>query len=307
MAFVAGYVSNERQYTTAELVERLGSFSILPGEAAACEQRVVEIPHGHLLIKHRMTYPIPPRLVVDERGSTLATLGFLDADPKDALTACVGSDARSLDDCEGEFIAAFADVASGTLHVVNDRFAARPCYILRTAHAVYFSSNVAWLFVLARQPYRPDLVGWLEAFSYAHTNGARTTADGVFRTHFAATHHHVSKDLMRNVRNRDQRQRELIAAALNAPPWLLSDGRTAAGSSATTSTRAFTSASNAMRPGAVGSASPRRRRLCRGETARGRVIRGRLRLSLPSPPGRPVGLRDHRLARTEICLFLTPW
>jgi Asparagine synthase len=181
MAFVAGYLSKERQYTTEELVERLGSFSILPGEAAACEQRVVEIPHGHLLIKHRMTYPIPPRLVVDERGSTLATLGFLDADPKDVLTACVGSDARTLDDCEGEFIAAFADVASGALHVVNDRFAARPCYILRTAHAVYFSSNVAWLFVLARQPYRPDLVGWLEAFSYAHTNGARTTADGVQR------------------------------------------------------------------------------------------------------------------------------
>ena len=35
-----------------------------------------------------------------------------------------------------------------------------------------------------------------------------------FQTHFAATHRHVSKDLMRNVRNRDQRQRELIAAAL---------------------------------------------------------------------------------------------
>jgi predicted kinase len=35
-----------------------------------------------------------------------------------------------------------------------------------------------------------------------------------FRTHFAATHRHVSKDLMRNVRNRDLRQRELIAQAL---------------------------------------------------------------------------------------------
>ena len=35
-----------------------------------------------------------------------------------------------------------------------------------------------------------------------------------FQTHFAATHRHVSKDLMPNVRNRDQRQRGLIAAAL---------------------------------------------------------------------------------------------
>lgn len=35
-----------------------------------------------------------------------------------------------------------------------------------------------------------------------------------FQTHFAVTYRHVSKDLMPNVRNRDQRQRELIAAAL---------------------------------------------------------------------------------------------
>ncbi len=35
-----------------------------------------------------------------------------------------------------------------------------------------------------------------------------------FQTHFAGTHRHVSKDLMPNVQNRDQRQRELIAQAL---------------------------------------------------------------------------------------------
>ncbi len=35
-----------------------------------------------------------------------------------------------------------------------------------------------------------------------------------FQTHFAGTHRHVSKDLMPNVRNREQRQRELIAQSL---------------------------------------------------------------------------------------------
>ena len=35
-----------------------------------------------------------------------------------------------------------------------------------------------------------------------------------FQTHFAGTHRHVSKDLMPNIRNRVQRQRELIAQAL---------------------------------------------------------------------------------------------
>jgi hypothetical protein len=191
MAFVAGYVSKQPQYTTEELVERLGSFSILPGATSVYEHHVADIPRGHLLLKHSTSYPIPPRLVADDRGSTLATLGFLDADPKDALTACVASTARTLDHCEGEFIAAFSDAASGVLHVVNDRFASRPCYVLRTADAVYFSSNVAWLFVLARQRYRPDVIGWLETFSYAHTNGSRTTADGVKRlppaTHLTIT------------------------------------------------------------------------------------------------------------------------
>ena len=37
-----------------------------------------------------------------------------------------------------------------------------------------------------------------------------------FRERFAASHEHVSKDLFRNYRDRNRRQRELIAAALGA-------------------------------------------------------------------------------------------
>jgi predicted kinase len=37
-----------------------------------------------------------------------------------------------------------------------------------------------------------------------------------FRGRFAATHEHVSKDLFRNNRNRNRRQRELVEAALRA-------------------------------------------------------------------------------------------
>lgn len=35
-----------------------------------------------------------------------------------------------------------------------------------------------------------------------------------YQTHFAATHVHVSKDLMKNARNRDEKQQEMIEAAL---------------------------------------------------------------------------------------------
>ena len=37
-----------------------------------------------------------------------------------------------------------------------------------------------------------------------------------YRAHLAATHVHVSKDLMPNARNRDERQRSMITAALKA-------------------------------------------------------------------------------------------
>jgi predicted kinase len=37
-----------------------------------------------------------------------------------------------------------------------------------------------------------------------------------YRTHFAATHVHVSKDLMKNTRTRETRQRQMIEAALAA-------------------------------------------------------------------------------------------
>jgi glutamine amidotransferase-like protein/asparagine synthase len=182
VAFVAGYVTARPQYSTAELSERLRSFPILPDESTtAYENRTVAIGHGHLVIKHETARPLPPGLVVDEQGNALATLGFMVDQRTDLLTSCMATAGRALEECHGEFVTAFADAANGALHIVNDRFAARPCYVLRTVDAVYFSSNIAWLFVLARERYRPDAVGWLEVFSYAHTNGGRTTAHGVQR------------------------------------------------------------------------------------------------------------------------------
>jgi Asparagine synthase len=203
MAFIAGYVSPRPRYATAELLDRLRNFAILPGEMPdAYEQTVVTTPHGHLMVKHKPTYPVPPRLVTDIARNALATLGFVltpsgTAEPKDLLASCTASGAGTLTEREGEFVAIFADAASGAVHVVNDRFAARPCYVLRNDGEVYFSSNVAFLLHLARVRYRPDVVGWLEAFSYAHTNGARTTVDGVERlrpaTHVTITPSAVTK------------------------------------------------------------------------------------------------------------------
>lgn len=186
MAFIAGYVSERPEYTSPELLERAHAFSILPSEVGGVyEVKVVATPQGHLIIKHKTTHPLPPRLISNQHGNTLVTLGFLLAEAKDTLSAAMRTEGRALDECEGEFVAVYTD--GRAIHLVNDRFGARPCYILRAEHAVYFSSNLRFLFVLARIRYRPDVVGWLEVFSHGHTLGDRTTADGIQRLR-PATH-----------------------------------------------------------------------------------------------------------------------
>jgi len=119
------------------------------------------------------------------------------------------------------------------------------------------------------------------------------------REHFAGTHRRMSKDLMPNIRNRDQRQRELIAPALthrqsvvdnvntSAPTSSPSDERTGAGSSATTSTRAFATAWSAMRGGAAGNESPTAPSTSRRNGSRSRPTRkASTEFTLPVPPRR---------------------
>ena len=102
MAFVAGYVSLTPQYRTETLLERLRAFSILPGETGGSyEHRVVATRHGHLAMKHKPTYPVPPTLVTDDAGNVLVILGFVltgetGAGPKDLLAACVATGGESL-------------------------------------------------------------------------------------------------------------------------------------------------------------------------------------------------------------------
>jgi hypothetical protein len=140
----------------------LAPSAILPGEeASAYRDNVIAIPNGHLVSKHRTTYPVAPCLIADEHGNALATLGFMLAGPKDLLASFTTTAGCALDDCEGEFVAVYADAAYDALHLVNDRFAVRPCYVLRTVDAVYFSTNVGALSAPAStgSPARPCPAG----------------------------------------------------------------------------------------------------------------------------------------------------
>jgi hypothetical protein len=88
---------------------------------------------------------------------------------------------------EGEFVCMVME-ATGALHVINDRFASRPCYMMRKDDGRFlFSSNLSFLLHLNGHVPPPDPLGWLQMFNYSHTVDSRTTFDGVCRLR-PATH-----------------------------------------------------------------------------------------------------------------------
>ena len=171
MAVIAGYVGHRGR------------------RALTLPDRYKEVATAHGgLIASETSHPLPPRLVTDDQGRALAVLGFMLAEPKDVLA----TGPAALEGCEGEFVAAFMD--QDGLHLVNDRFASRPCYVMRADDGTwYFSTSLSLLFTLARASYRPDVTGWLEVFTVGHTIGARTTAEGVHRLP-PATHARVTPE-----------------------------------------------------------------------------------------------------------------
>jgi hypothetical protein len=182
VSLIAGYVARLPQ-RIEPIRERLRSFAIVPGESGDDYYHcVVATLFGHLLVKHKTTYPIRPQLASDAAGNVLVILGFVFSGAARTLLArAVATGGRSLEACEGEFVAVFVEAATGIAHVVNDRFSSRPFYTLRRVDGVFFSSNPSFLLTLAGAFYRPDVIGWLEVCTAGHTVGTRTTAEGVER------------------------------------------------------------------------------------------------------------------------------
>jgi hypothetical protein len=192
LALIAGYVA-DRPQPTETLQQRVRTFLVVPGESSDdYVHQLISTRFGHLIVKHKSTYPIKPQIVSDDEGNVLVILGFiLSGCVIDLLNAAVREGAGAVDESEGEFVAVFVEGSSGAVHIINDRFSSRPFYILRRNDGVYFSSNLAFLLTLAGVSYRPDVAGWLEVCAIGHTIGSRTTADGIERLR-PATHLTIS-------------------------------------------------------------------------------------------------------------------
>lgn len=82
---------------------------------------------------------------------------------------------------EGEFVSTLLDRRNQQVHLVNDRFAQRPFFLLETPEVIAAASNLAFLLYLADVNPDPDPLGWLQIFCYGHTLGQRTHSEGVTR------------------------------------------------------------------------------------------------------------------------------
>ena len=143
-------------------------------------------------------YPLQSRPYRDKQGNLLVSLGyFYNQDVTDSreqfVERCTGNSSKALEECEGEFVSIFIEGLTGKVHIVNDRFASRPFYILADANDVYFSSSLDFLLYLAGNNHSIDILGWFQILSFAHTCGMRTTFSDVKRL-LPGTHLTLSPD-----------------------------------------------------------------------------------------------------------------
>jgi hypothetical protein len=188
MSLIGGYFDKKRiKIDNAAIQKKLTLYSIIPNENHHdYENLATETRFGHIVQKYKKNYPILNPVHQDTHGNLLITLGFLYKfgkimNSEKLFDLCVKNSAKSLEECEGEFVSIFVEGHSGDLHIINDRFASRPFYILQEFDRIYFSSSLAFLLYLTGGAHEVDILGWLQVFSYKRTLDKRTTFQNIKR------------------------------------------------------------------------------------------------------------------------------
>ena len=202
MSVAAGYYSGKGQRLATETVrEWISGYRILPSEGDGdVLTDIRQMKHGHLISHYKRGYRHQTPTVADADGNVLMTVGYLfPPGPQgpdryqDLLSRCVRTRGKALEDCEGEFVALFAEGPAGVVHLVSDRFGACPFYFLDAGGRTLFASNLPLLAFLAGGRLERDVVGWLEICAWDHAVGSRTHLRDVRRL-LPATHVTLSPD-----------------------------------------------------------------------------------------------------------------
>ncbi|NLH18054.1 MAG: hypothetical protein GX455_15875 [Phycisphaerae bacterium] len=182
MALIGGILSFRNAIQPHDLEELLKRFSILPKDnGAEYETRVWSGPLGCLTAKHKPSAPTQLDYRRDGQWSRL-TLGYHDLSFSETTGDGQSHDLPGrIEQSEGEFVCLLMDHETGTVHIINDRFAARPFFLHISPEQIAFSSNLLFLTALAKIAPQPDPLGWMEILTFGHTLDQATTVRGITR------------------------------------------------------------------------------------------------------------------------------
>ena len=187
MSLIAGYVHKKQRLPEEFINEKVKSFSsITNDDLNSYDMHIFPTKFGHVITRCKPDLPIKCKSLQDSSGNLLVYMGFFcDSDPENyfnlLLKRCCEKSPQIIETCEGEFIAAFVESDTGRTHIINDRFASKPCYVLKTENCLYFSSSLTFLLHFTPDKNSIDIGGLLQMFSFDHTLGEKTIYSDVQR------------------------------------------------------------------------------------------------------------------------------
>lgn len=186
MSLIGGYYSFERnKRDTQEIYECVKAYRCLSNERRDDDEVVVyEHPCGHLFAKRKKGIRSLVSACRDKQQNLFISLGFLtqhDWQDWDFEQGALKPQEHYREDyadrltrAEGQFIAVYVNDRSQALHIVNDRFGARPLYYSVTDDGFYFCSNLFFLTRLCGRPIELDPIGLLQMYLFGNTEGPHT-------------------------------------------------------------------------------------------------------------------------------------
>lgn len=180
MGLIAAIVDKSGQYPPPYIREKLAQYPLLRDQPL--DVQLATVGHTHLLAVTTQTARIRPLFLQTPRGYFLGTGYFRSQTQQQINSTNLSQHLDLLEDLpltawEGEFI--HFRQQGVALHVVNDRFAARPCFVLENAEVLMVSTDLSFLRHLLRTPSLPDSLGLFQLFTLEHTLGAQTQVQGM--------------------------------------------------------------------------------------------------------------------------------
>jgi Asparagine synthase/Glutamine amidotransferase domain len=176
MSILGGFVGGRPEYTEELLSQALETHPASRISSIRMETRVVSAADAVIFVHDIPGKVGQARINNHDHVGINATLGIYRHKtrgeqklPAEAFSPdFCSSNGAGLENLEGEYVAVAYCQGDRSLHIVNDRFAARPFYYTYRNETLYFCSSLSFLIKLARIPALLDPLGCLSTGACGH-------------------------------------------------------------------------------------------------------------------------------------------